>query len=83
MNDDRIQLDTEDLARWRMNAAKLAAIGVAAAHYSVSEIEAVFHDQYRLVDEFTEKYEVDRMRTWMVNAHSGFIYYMPQPTAPN
>jgi hypothetical protein len=52
------KLSTADLNRWRVARARVKGIEARASNYSRVEIEAAFIDEWRLMAEFGDTYQL-------------------------
>lgn len=67
------KLDAEDLARVRMNEARQEAMKLKPSAYSREEIEQAAINNYRLMGEIAEKYNVPGDTEWSIYCSQGYI----------
>lgn len=67
------KLSTEDLNRWRMARARLRSMELRPQNYNRQEMEVAFIDEWRMVAEFIEKYEIDPSLSLAIYTETGLI----------
>lgn len=68
-------LSAEDLARWRILAARQEALNARPEAWSRSEIEAHALEHYRFRAEIAAKFEIDDTRDWRISPWTGVVFY--------
>lgn len=74
MNTVRAQMTAEDVARWRANQSQIKALGVKPDWYTRDEAARLFMEEWRLIAEFTDTYNVDDAKFVTFSCSTGFIF---------
>ncbi len=74
MNTVRAQLNTEDLTRWRVNQSTLEAIRTKPDWFTKDEAIRHFMEEFRLIGEFTDTYNVDDAKFVTFSSTTGHIF---------
>ena len=74
MNTLRGPLSDEDLARWRRNQAAIEAMRVKPDWYTREEVERLFIEQWRLIADFTDTYNIDGAKVITFSRTTGAIF---------